>query len=40
VTFTYDNSKAVTLPCHVADPELFFSETDQGIAEAKAIHWP
>ena len=37
VTFTYDNAKAFTLPCHVADPELFYSETDQGIAEAKAL---
>ena len=37
VTFAYDNDKAFTLPCHVADPELFFSETDQGIAEAKAL---
>jgi len=37
VTFTYDDAKAFTLPCHVADPELFFSETDQGIAEAKAL---
>ena len=37
VTFSYDNAKAFTLPCHVADPELFYSETDQGIAEAKAL---
>ena len=37
VTFTYDNAKAFTLPCHSADPELFYSETDQGIAEAKAL---
>lgn len=37
VTFAYDNDKSLTLPCHVADPELFFSETDQGIAEAKAL---
>lgn len=37
VTFAYDNAKAFTLPCHQADPELFFSETDQGIAEAKAL---
>jgi len=37
VTFTYDNAKAFTLPCHQGDPELFFSETDQGIAEAKAL---
>ena len=37
VTFTYDNAKAFTLPCHLVDPELFYSETDQGIAEAKAL---
>ena len=35
VTFTYDNAKAFTLPCHLADPELFYSETDQGVLEAK-----
>ena len=37
VAFTYDNAKAFTLPCHQADPELFYSETDQGIAEAKVL---
>jgi WhiB family redox-sensing transcriptional regulator len=37
VTFTYDNAKAFTLPCHQVDPELFYSEKDQGIAEAKAL---
>jgi WhiB family redox-sensing transcriptional regulator len=37
VAFTYDNAKAFTLPCHQADPDLFYSETDQGIAEAKAL---
>ncbi len=37
VAFTYDNAKAFTLPCHQADPELFYSETDPGIAEAKAL---
>jgi WhiB family redox-sensing transcriptional regulator len=37
VTYTFDDAKASTLPCHVADPELFFSESDQGIAEAKAL---
>ncbi|MEY2837191.1 MAG: hypothetical protein RLZ46_573 [Actinomycetota bacterium] len=40
VTFTYDDAKAFTLPCHQADPELFFSETDQGIAQAKALCGP
>jgi WhiB family redox-sensing transcriptional regulator len=28
VTFTYDNAKAFTLQCHLADTELFYSETD------------
>ena len=37
VAFTYDDAKAFTLPCHRADPEFFYSETDQGIAEAKAL---
>jgi len=37
VTFSYDNAQAFTLPCHQADPELFYSETDQGITEAKAL---
>jgi WhiB family redox-sensing transcriptional regulator len=37
VTFTYDNAKAFTLPCHSADPDLFYSETDQGVLEAKAL---
>lgn len=37
VTYTFDNAKAQTLPCHMADPELFFSDSDQGIAEAKAL---
>lgn len=37
VTYTFDDANSQTLPCHVADPELFFSESDQGIAEAKAL---
>jgi WhiB family redox-sensing transcriptional regulator len=37
VTYTFDDAKAAVLPCHVADPELFFSDSDQGIAEAKAL---
>ena len=37
VTYTFDYANSQTLPCHVADPELFFSDSDQGIAEAKAL---
>ena len=37
VTGTYDSAIAFTLPCHSADPELFFSESDEGIAQAKAL---
>ena len=37
VTGAYDSAIAFTLPCHNADPELFFSESDEGIAQAKAL---
>jgi WhiB family redox-sensing transcriptional regulator len=37
VTGTYDSAIAFTLPCHNADPELFFSESDEGIAQAKTL---
>jgi WhiB family redox-sensing transcriptional regulator len=37
VTFAFDAPDRPALPCHVADPELFYSETDQGIAQAKAL---
>jgi len=37
VTGSYDSAIAFTLPCHNADPELFFSESDEGIAQAKAL---
>ena len=37
VTFAYDSDKAFTLPCHTADPELFYSDSDIGIASAKAL---
>jgi WhiB family redox-sensing transcriptional regulator len=29
-------SLRVDLPCHVADPELWFAETPQGVEDAKA----
>ena len=28
VTFTYDDAKAFTLPCHTSDPEIFFADDD------------
>lgn len=37
VTYPSDNSKAFTLPCHTADPELFFADSDLEIAAAKAL---
>ena len=37
VTFTYDDAKAFTLPCHTADPELFFADDDGATAAAKAL---
>lgn len=30
-------SKAVVIPCHSADPELFFSESPEVIAQAKTL---
>jgi WhiB family redox-sensing transcriptional regulator len=37
VTGTYDSAIAFTLPCHSADPELFFSEDEIKVAEAKSL---
>jgi len=37
VTFTYDDAKAFTLPCHTSDPEIFFADDDAVIAQAKAL---
>ena len=37
VTYTFDDTNSQTLPCHVADPELFFSEQPAVIAQAKAL---
>ncbi len=37
VTYTSDNAKAFTLPCHNADPELFFSDSDLEINLAKSL---
>jgi WhiB family transcriptional regulator, redox-sensing transcriptional regulator len=37
VTGTYDSAIAFTLPCHSADPELFFSEDEIKVADAKSL---
>jgi len=39
VTIGYDETKSSTfaIPCHNADPELFFAESDEEIAQAKAM---
>jgi len=37
VTYASDNAKAFTLPCHNADPELFFADSDIDIALAKSL---
>jgi WhiB family redox-sensing transcriptional regulator len=37
VTYASDNSMAFTLPCHTADPELFFAESDLEISLAKSL---
>ncbi len=37
VTYTSDSAKAFTLPCHNADPDIFFAETDLEVAVAKSL---
>ena len=37
VTGTYDSAIAFTLPCHNADPETFFADSDSEIAIAKSL---
>ena len=37
VTYSSDDSKAFTLPCHNADADLFFAESDSEIAAAKSL---
>lgn len=37
VTGTFDDAIAYALPCHNADPELFFSDDDNIVAQAKAL---
>lgn len=40
VTGRYGDRHAFTLPCHISDPELFFSEAKPDIERAKALCAP
>ncbi|MGA1669584.1 MAG: WhiB family transcriptional regulator [Candidatus Nanopelagicaceae bacterium] len=40
VTGIYGDSHAFVLPCHTADPELFFSDEKSNIARAKSLCTP
>jgi len=37
VTGTYSDGSSFNLPCHTADPELYFSEDEIEVAEAKSL---
>ena len=37
VTYTSDSAKAFTLPCHNADPDIFFADSDLEISLAKSL---
>jgi WhiB family transcriptional regulator, redox-sensing transcriptional regulator len=37
VTGTYSDGSSFNLPCHTADPELYFSEDELQVAEAKSL---
>ena len=37
VTGTYSDGSSFNLPCHTADPEIFFSEEELAITEAKSL---
>ena len=37
VTYASDSAKAFTLPCHNADPDLFFADSDLEISLAKSL---
>jgi len=37
VTGSYDDGRAVALPCHNSNPELFFSEKSDEISVAKSL---
>jgi len=40
VTGTYPDGSSFNLPCHTADPQLFFSEEEIEVAEAKSLCGP
>ncbi|MDA2962908.1 MAG: WhiB family transcriptional regulator [Actinomycetota bacterium] len=37
VTGTYSDGSSFNLPCHTADPEMYFSEDELAVAEAKSL---
>jgi WhiB family redox-sensing transcriptional regulator len=37
VTGTYSDGSSFNLPCHTADPELYFSEDEMQVLEAKSL---
>ncbi|CAB4917463.1 unannotated protein [freshwater metagenome] len=37
VTGTYSDGSSFNLPCHTADPEMYFSEDELSVAEAKSL---
>ncbi|MFM7542667.1 MAG: WhiB family transcriptional regulator [Actinomycetales bacterium] len=37
ITGTYSDQRAISLPCHDSDPELFFSENNEEISLAKSL---
>lgn len=37
VTGTHSDGSSFNLPCHTADPEMYFSEDELAIAEAKSL---
>ena len=37
VTGTYSDGSSFNLPCHTADPQLFFSEVELQVSEAKTL---
>lgn len=37
VTGTYSDGSSFNLPCHTADPEMYFSEDELVVAEAKSL---
>jgi len=37
VTGTYSDGSSFNLPCHSSDPELYFSEDEMEVAQAKSL---